>query len=70
MKGRDGYTPLNVNINNSRQPGGAMLSDDNRYTSTPPPAQGKIPYYQQGINNHDIIETPISVNRPKFDFSG
>ena len=66
MKGRDGYTPLNVN---TRQPGPSHMSDDNRYTSTPPP-NGKIPYYQQGTNNHDIIETPISVNRPKFDFSG
>ncbi len=69
MKGRDGYTPLNVN--NNRQPGPShMMSEDNRYTSTPPPANGKTPYYQGNINNHDIIETPISVNRPKFDFSG
>jgi hypothetical protein len=65
------YTPLVVNNTRSYiEPNSGMpkfhLPDESRFTATPLPISNK--YKKHLENNHDIIETPMSVNRPKFDF--
>ena len=44
--------------------------DDSRFTTTPlPKSHGQQNYGQMLSNDHEMIETPMSVNRPKFDFN-
>jgi hypothetical protein len=66
------YSPLVNNMQANAIPK-FHLREDSRFTTTPLPKshQNNNKGYSQNMldNNHDIIETPMSVNRPKFDFS-
>lgn len=61
-------------LNTEAKPSGGIpifhARDDARFTTTPlPKSHGQQNYGNMLGNDHDMIETPMSMNRPKFDFS-